>query len=134
MKTTGFFQASIYMLLFSFISITHLAAFGQKEPAAAPQEKAPEKAVSEDTGADDSRYTGTIPAPKFAEGVEWLNVPRPLTWSDLAGKVVVLDFWTYGCINCIHMIPILERLQEKYSNALVIIGVHSAKFETEGET
>ena len=52
----------------------------------------------------------------------------------LRGKVVLLDFWTYGCINCIHMIPTLERLEEKYPDELVIVGVHSAKFANEGET
>ena len=50
------------------------------------------------------------------------------------GKVVLLDFWTYGCINCIHILPDLKRLEEKYEKNLVIIGVHSAKFENEGET
>ena len=52
----------------------------------------------------------------------------------MKGKVVLLDFWTYGCINCIHIIPDLKRLEEKYANQLVVIGVHSAKFENEKET
>ena len=134
MKSTGVLQAAIYMLLFALLSTTNLAAFGQKEPVVASQETVSEEAASEVTGGDDSRYAGSTPAPKFAEGVEWLNVPRPLTWSDLTGKVVVLDFWTYGCINCMHMIPVLEKLQDKYQDELVIIGVHSAKFETEGKT
>jgi len=52
----------------------------------------------------------------------------------LKGKVVLLDFWTYGCINCIHIIPDLKRLEKKYPNELVVIGVHSAKFENEKDT
>jgi DNA-binding beta-propeller fold protein YncE len=52
----------------------------------------------------------------------------------LKGKVVLLDFWTYGCINCIHIIPDLKKLEAKYDKNLVVIGVHSAKFENEKNT
>ena len=79
-------------------------------------------------------YHGIVPAPPFPEGLEWINVPAPLTWEALRGKVVLLDFWTYGCINCIHIIPDLKRLQEEFGDALVVIGVHSAKFDNEGDT
>lgn len=84
----------------------------------------------------DSQYAGRpdLPAPEFPEGVDWINVPAPLTMQALRGKVIILDFWTYGCINCIHMIPTLQRLEEKYGDALVVISIHSAKFENEGET
>lgn len=85
-------------------------------------------------GAVDSRYVGSIPAPEFPTGLDWLNVPNPLTLDGLRGKIVILDFWTYGCINCIHMIPVLEQLEEKYAEEIVVIGVHSAKFENEGQT
>lgn len=74
------------------------------------------------------------PAPEFVEGLDWINTSEPLTVADLRGKIVVLDFWTYGCINCMHMIPTLNALEEKYSDELVVIGVHSAKFENEGQT
>lgn len=84
--------------------------------------------------ADASRYEGTAAAPEFPSDLDWVNAVRPLSWNDLRGKIVVLDFWTYGCINCIHMIPVLEQLQEKYADELVVIGVHSAKFENEGST
>lgn len=82
------------------------------------------------------RYEGDVrfPAPDFPTGVVWLNVDAPLTLEELRGKVVVLDFWTYGCINCIHMIPVLHQLEEKYGDALAVVGVHSAKFENEGQT
>ncbi|MBK7895897.1 MAG: redoxin domain-containing protein [Anaerolineaceae bacterium] len=79
-------------------------------------------------------YTGTVPAPDFPPGLDWLNVERPLTMTDLRGKIVLLDFWTYGCINCIHVIPELKRLEEKFADELVVIGVHSAKFANEGDT
>ncbi|HEY0429836.1 MAG TPA: thioredoxin-like domain-containing protein [Pyrinomonadaceae bacterium] len=75
-----------------------------------------------------------IRAAELAGGKGWLNTEKPLSLAALKGKVVLLDFWTYGCINCIHIIPDLKKLEEKYPNQLVIIGVHSAKFDNESET
>ena len=72
-----------------------------------------------------------IHAPELAGALEWFNVPKPLTLGDLRGKVVLLDFWTYGCVNCMHILPDLKRLEQKYGDALVVIGVHSAKFANE---
>ncbi len=79
-------------------------------------------------------YAGTVDAPDFPEGLDWINTAEPISLNDLKGKVVLLDFWTYGCVNCIHIIPDLERLEAEYSDELVVIGVHSAKFTNEGET
>ena len=75
-----------------------------------------------------------VRAPEITGGSGWLNTDRPLSLAALKGKVVLLDFWTYGCINCIHIIPDLKRLEAKYPNELVVIGVHSAKFKNEKET
>lgn len=75
-----------------------------------------------------------VRAPELTGGRGWLNTDKPLTIAALKGKVVLLDFWTYGCINCIHIIPDLKRLEQKYANQLVVIGVHSAKFENEKDT
>lgn len=72
-----------------------------------------------------------IHAPDFAGALDWLNVPGPLTLKALRGKVVLLDFWTYGCINCMHVLPDLRRLEEKYRDELVVVGIHSAKFTNE---
>ena len=75
-----------------------------------------------------------VRAPEITGGRGWLNTDKPLSLAALKGKVVLLDFWTYGCINCIHIIPDLKRLEQKYANQLVVIGVHSAKFENEKDT
>ncbi|HEU5237315.1 MAG TPA: thioredoxin-like domain-containing protein [Pyrinomonadaceae bacterium] len=75
-----------------------------------------------------------IRAPELKGDRGWLNTDRPLSLAGLKGKVVLLDFWTYGCINCMHIIPDLKRLEKKYPNELVVIGVHSAKFENEKNT
>ena len=72
-----------------------------------------------------------VHAPEFPTGREWLNVDRPLTMQELRGRLVLLDFWTYCCINCMHVLPDLERLEDKYGDRLVVVGVHSAKFESE---
>ena len=53
-------------------------------------------------------------------GTEWLNTSQPLDLKDLRGKIVVLDFWTYCCINCMHVLPDLKFLEEKYGNQLVV--------------
>lgn len=76
-------------------------------------------------------FAGRQPAPEIPP-LEWLNVERPLSLAQLRGKVVLLDFWTYGCINCIHIIPDLKQLEAEFPEELVVIGVHSAKFRHEG--
>lgn len=83
---------------------------------------------------DDFTYAGEVDAPDFPADLDWLNVSEPLTMDELEGKIVLLDFWTYGCINCIHIIPDLHRLEEEFGADLVVIGVHSAKFANESET
>jgi len=73
------------------------------------------------------------PAPPL-EGRTWLNTDHALTWEELRGQVVLLDFWTYCCINCMHVIPDLARLESDFRDEpFLVIGVHSAKFEEEGD-
>jgi thiol-disulfide isomerase/thioredoxin len=75
-----------------------------------------------------------IKAPEFAQITGYINTPHnsPITLSSLKGKVVLVDFWTYSCINCIRTIPYLNDWDQKYAgNGLVIIGVHSPEFEFE---
>ncbi|XP_063216199.1 NHL repeat-containing protein 2 isoform X2 [Bacillus rossius redtenbacheri] len=71
----------------------------------------------------------------FPTGVEWFNVDKPLSLEDLQGKLVVLDFFTYCCINCVHILPHLKRLEDKFFHCgLVVVGVHSAKFDNEKDS
>jgi thiol-disulfide isomerase/thioredoxin len=75
---------------------------------------------------------GHLKAPEFPRGFAWLNIARPLSIGELKGNVVVLDFWTYCCINCMHTLPSLDWLEKKYHNRPVMfIGIHSAKFTNE---
>jgi thiol-disulfide isomerase/thioredoxin len=73
------------------------------------------------------------PAPEFTNAV-WLNTDGPLTLADLRGKVVAVDMWTFGCINCQHVIPSLREWDEKYRDqGLVIIGNHYPEFDYEAD-
>lgn len=74
------------------------------------------------------------PAPELVGGIEWLNTDKPISLRALKGKIVLLDFWTLCCINCMHIIPELEKLEKKYSKELVVIGIHTAKFENEKDS
>ena len=75
-----------------------------------------------------------LKAPSLDGGGGWINTAGPIDLKQLRGKFVVLDFWTYCCINCMHVLPQLKRLERAYPNEVVVIGVHSAKFETEQES
>jgi thiol-disulfide isomerase/thioredoxin len=93
--------------------------------------------AQDEKGSDEvarERELGRVRAPELEGGRGWLNTDAPLSLTALRGKVVLLDFWTYGCVNCMHVIPDLKRLEEKYQSQLVVVGVHSAKFENEKET
>ena len=71
-------------------------------------------------------------APEIAQpGLEWFNVAAPLPIASLRGRIVILDFWTEGCINCMHIIPTLRRVEERFPDKVVVIGVHSPKFANE---
>jgi DNA-binding beta-propeller fold protein YncE len=72
-----------------------------------------------------------IAAPDLDGAVDWLNVAAPISLADLRGKVVLLDFWTYGCVNCMHVLRDLNTLEERFPDELVVIGVHSPKFPNE---
>lgn len=92
---------------------------------------ADEKVQSADPPQNPFPEAVAVPEGILDGGSEWLNTSTPIDLKDLRGKVVVLDFWTYCCINCMHVLPDLKYLEEKYGNQLVVIGVHSAKFDNE---
>ncbi|HWG41958.1 MAG TPA: thioredoxin-like domain-containing protein [Gemmataceae bacterium] len=82
----------------------------------------------------DKSEDGRPEAPELNGGVAWLNTAGPVRMKDLRGKIVLLDFWTLCCINCIHTLPDLARLEKKYPNELVVVGIHTAKFDNEKNT
>jgi thiol-disulfide isomerase/thioredoxin len=74
-----------------------------------------------------------VRAPDLPQNYPWLNTDKPLSLKELKGRIVILDFWTYCCINCLHVLPDLKYLEQKYKENLTVIGVHSAKFDNEKE-
>ena len=113
---------------FSFVNTAkaeeHLvSALGAEKPALVPVSAAEPVLVLADEG----------PMPELSGAVGWLNSP-PLTTKSLRGKVVVIDFWTYSCINCLRALPYVEGWSAKYKDAgLVVIGVHTPEFAFEKE-
>lgn len=72
-----------------------------------------------------------VRAPELPADFPWLNFPGPLSLRSLRGRVVLLDFWTYGCINCLHVLPDLHTLEQRYGDRLQVIGIHTGKFSQE---
>lgn len=69
---------------------------------------------------------------ELPESGKWINTQSDVAEKDLKGNIILLDFWTYCCINCIHVIPDLKYLEERFSEEpFIVIGVHSPKFDTE---
>jgi cytochrome c biogenesis protein CcdA/thiol-disulfide isomerase/thioredoxin len=113
---------------FSFVNTSkaeeHLiGAFGSARPVMAAARTESDTPALQDEG----------PMPAIPGGVQWLN-SKPLTRESLRGKVVVVDFWTYSCINCLRALPYVEAWADKYKDSgLVVIGVHTPEFAFEKE-
>ena len=84
---------------------------------------------------ENSLLNANYPAPDFVGIDTWLNTEKPLSIKDLKGKVVLVDFWTYTCINCIRTLPFVTSWYDKYKDdGFVIVGVHTPEFAFEHET
>jgi thiol-disulfide isomerase/thioredoxin len=77
-----------------------------------------------------------VRAPDFRPRLEWIHTGgRRLSLADFRGRVLLLDFWTYGCINCLHLIPELHEVERLFpADELAVVGVHSGKFINERDT
>lgn len=74
--------------------------------------------------------TTRVRAPELT-GRAWLNTEHPLRLADLRGRIVALDFWTFCCINCLHVLDELRPLEAEFADVLTVVGVHSPKFAHE---
>ncbi len=95
-----------------------------------------QQAVGESEANAGRRLPVLAPAPNFTDTQRWLNTPggRPLSIPGLRGKVVLIDFWTYTCINCLRTLPHVEAWYRKYRrDGLVVVGVHTPEFPFEKE-
>jgi thiol-disulfide isomerase/thioredoxin len=76
-----------------------------------------------------------VRAPDFRPDLNWINTGgRRLTLADFRGRILILDFWTYGCINCIHMIPELHEVAARFPEQVEVVGIHSGKYVNERVT
>ena len=103
-------------------------------PPAPARSEPPKPELAVEDPADPSPFRIRVKAPSLDGGQGWINTAGPLRTEDLRGKFVILDFWTYCCINCLQLLPELKKLEHKYPRELVVIGVHSAKFDGEQQT
>ncbi|MER5758996.1 NHL domain-containing thioredoxin family protein [Streptomyces sp. NPDC002082] len=86
------------------------------------------------TPAPAPRRRARVRAPELIGKGGWLNTGgKDLTLADLRGRITILDFWTFCCVNCLHVLDELRELEEKHRDTLVIVGVHSPKFVHEAE-
>ncbi|WP_158789915.1 cytochrome c biogenesis protein DipZ [Granulicella sp. L46] len=101
------------------------------QPTGAPNDQGKNNAAGAMTGPSAVDGSKAPALEKIAGATAWIN-SAPLTASDLRGKVVLVDFWTYSCINCLRTLPYVKAWNEKYKNdGLVIIGVHTPEFAFE---
>ncbi|MFH1495316.1 MAG: cytochrome c biogenesis protein DipZ [Pseudomonadota bacterium] len=111
------------------LSVAYIASGVDVETLLTPRAQTQQQPASELVLQDglDKPY----PAPEFADIESWIN-SQPLTMRGLKGKVVLIDFWTYSCINCVRTLPYITEWDRKYRDqGLVIVGVHSPEFEFE---
>ncbi len=108
-------------LLFGWIAFLLLGCAAQQKDMAPMDSSMPKLATLPDLGL----------APEISNDI-WLNVDAPLRLTDLRGKVVIVEMWTFGCINCQNVMPSLKEWHEKYRDqGLVIIGNHYPEFSYE---
>jgi len=120
--------------LLAFFAQSNLPS-GSGLGAAEPDAAKPAKAAKAPKGGElPHPFPQHQKAPSLEGGVAWINTAGPIDLTQLKGKFVVLDFWTYCCINCMHVLPELKKLEKAYPKNVVVIGVHSAKFDGEEDT
>jgi len=124
----------VFLVLFSLVAFVATACTDSGAADTSGVSAVSSSTTSSATASTGEQASDRTPAPEFPDNLDWLNVEGPLDLASLRGKIVLLDFWTYGCINCIHIIPDLKRLEAEFPDELVVIGVHSAKFDNEGNT
>ena len=123
-------HAQLVRKVVAIIAAGVLICLATAAPSAAQDDPDP----AADAAPAENPFPGRAPAPSLDGGVEWFNTSAPIDLRELRGKIVLLDFWTYCCINCMHVLPDLKFLERKYEKELVVIGVHAAKFDNEKDS
>lgn len=134
LKTKAHMLRKVFGIIIIVAAI--FAAFSNPVAAFTPMPQAPNVVVPAATINNDANQlinglSRPYPAPSITNNGAWIN-SQPLTMADLKGKVVLVDFWTYSCINCVRTLPYLKSWYAQYAkDGLVIIGVHAPEFEFE---
>ena len=131
--TTRFVRELCGPIAVALVLLSELAS-SRSAIAADADQRAATAVIASRTAAKTSGLNVYQPAPELDGGTEWFNTAMPIHLKDLRGKFVILDFWTYCCINCMHVLPELKKLEIAYPNNVVVIGVHSGKFDTEHDS
>ncbi len=118
---------AVVVCVAAVLCIGESRVLAQRQTATDVPEKVAQAAPTENP------YPHRIAAPPLAQG-DWVNLAKPLSLDDLRGRFVMLDFWTYCCINCLHVLPELKKLEDAFPQELVVLGIHSAKFEGEQDS
>lgn len=134
----GVLVAALTICGFTVVGTSFAISDDQQSDQNSDDSETPEEEANTVIGPDgkpiENPFPKRFPAPSLDGGTAWLNTSGEISLKDLRGKVVLIDFWTYCCINCIHVLPDLKYLEHKYSDELVVIGCHSAKFDNEKDT
>ncbi len=102
-----------------------------KSDSVTPDSVTPDSSTPSDSSAEQAAAVDAPAAPELQNITAWVN-SEPLSIAELRGKVVVVDFWTFGCYNCVNTLPYLREWHDKYADdGLVIVGVHSPEFNHE---
>ena len=131
MSPMNFLRSTIrlpFLLLTAVLSGVLVMAFQHRQPEPVVMVQPVVQSPSE------GFFKEPVAIPEFPAGLDWINTNSKLQLSDLRGKLVLLDFWTYCCINCMHVLPVLDAVEKKYDKEIIVVGVHTAKFETEKNT
>lgn len=123
------FVAAALVIAAGFYVSKHSASlqFNQNNPIAAQDQQS-----AGDSNMQKIDFNNIGPAPDFIGIDKWLNTSDPLTIQSLKGKVVLVDFWTYSCINCIRTLPYVTKWYDTYKDqGLVVVGVHTPEFPFE---
>lgn len=126
---------SRYLFAIALLAFATSAQFSLAAPVQEKTDQPPANvAAAEEMPRNPFPDAVAVPEGILDGGTEWLNTSQSIDMKDLKGKIVILDFWTYCCINCMHILPDLKFLEEKYPKQIVVIGVHSAKFDNEKDS
>lgn len=124
-------KLSTYLLDNGLFDVTKVEERILEKQEARKQEKNNDSQINEKLNQEDL-FNANYAAPELAGLTNWMNSKEISSLEELKGKVVLVDFWTYSCINCIRTLPYLQDWHEKYSDdGLVILGIHAPEFAFE---